>query len=230
MSARQHGATPALASRTREIHHGIRRTERRGVEQRVIGGFITWPAREQVHDTAHRTGAVESGCDPLDHLHLSEVHRRDLEQAQPAHLLAEEWQAVGQEARVSPFHALHAYAGGADRRRRGLYAQPAHLIEHHDDVAGRHQELLFDFLTPDHFDARGLILQSTSCPRAGDNDDVLLNFWLRDQLDFDSCELPLGHLRLGLAFEEPGLRRGNCHRTWCQLQLHDTIRPGLCRD
>ena len=115
--------------------------------------------------------------DAFDHLDLFEIHRRDLQQAQPAHL-AEERQAVRQEARVAAAHALHAHARRAERRRGRLHAHAAHLVQHHDDVARRHEHLLFDLFALEHFDAQRLVLEPAAGARGADGDRDLNLGWL----------------------------------------------------
>jgi len=55
--------------------------------------FLAWAARDEVDDAAHRSGAVQRRRHPLDHLDLTEIHRRNLQQTQATDL-AEERQAV----------------------------------------------------------------------------------------------------------------------------------------
>jgi len=43
-------------------------------------------------------------------------------------------------------------------RRRGLHAQATHLVEHHHDVTGSHQDLLVELLFPEHLDAHRQVL------------------------------------------------------------------------
>ena len=152
--------TPSVAPRVDRLTRHVR-----------VGSSARAP-RQQVDDAAHRAGAVERRRHALDHFDLAEVHRRNLEQAEAADLLAEERKPIAEEARVPALHALHAHARRTDRRRRRLHAQAAHFVEHHHDVAGRHQHLLFDLLAAQHLDARRLVLESPPGPRAGDDDHL----------------------------------------------------------
>ena len=122
-------------------------------------GLGAWTPRQQVDDAAHRARAVQRRRHAFDHLDLPEIHRRDLQQPEPADL-AEQRQPVREEARVAAAHALNAHARGAERRRRRLHAHAAHFVQHHDDVAGRHEHLLFDFFALEHLDAHRLILET----------------------------------------------------------------------
>ena len=63
-------------------------------------GSARWTPREQIDDAAHCAGAVERRRDALDHFDLTEIHRRDLQQAEPADL-AEQRQPVGQKRACS---------------------------------------------------------------------------------------------------------------------------------
>jgi len=46
---------------------------------------------------------------------VPQIHRRDLEKPQAVHLLAERWQAIGQEASVPAAHSLNADARATER-------------------------------------------------------------------------------------------------------------------
>ncbi len=60
----------------------------------------------------------------------------------------------------------------------------AHLVEHHDDVAGRHEHLLLDFLPLEGLDPQRLVLDAAAGAGAGDHRDLFLDRQLR--LEFDS--------------------------------------------
>ena len=124
---------------------------------------------DEIDDAAERGGAVERRGSALDHLDLSEVQRRHLQQAQRVAARAIERQPVGQQLRVAAAQALHAHVRGAERRRRGLHAQAGGLAEQHRDRAWRHQRLLFDLLGVDDLDPQRLVLDAT--PGAGGRDD-----------------------------------------------------------
>ncbi len=173
--------------------------------------------REQIDDAAHGAGAVERGGGALDHFDLAEIHRRNLQQPQAARLLAEQRQPVGEEARVAAAHSLDAHAGRAERRRRRLHAQTAHLVQHHDDVAGRHEHLLFDFLTPEHIDARRLILEPAASPRGRDDGDFFFDVGRRYQLDLHGMCLT----------GDDGQGRGGLHEA--VFGRRDLDRPGRDR-
>src|SRR6185503_13708876 len=99
--------------------------------------------------------------------------------------VAEQRQPVRQYARVAAAHALNTYTGGAERRRCGLHAHPAHFVQHHDDVARRHQHLLFDFFASEDLDAHRLIFESLVRARRRNDRDRLLECWLGLQIDAD---------------------------------------------
>ena len=56
--------------------------------------------------------------------------------------------------------ALDSHFRRAERRRGRLHPQARCFSQEHGDAAGRHQRLLFDIFTVDHFDAHRLILQT----------------------------------------------------------------------
>src|SRR5437867_4760579 len=89
----------------------------------------------QVNNAGHRSSSIEGVGNALDHLDLPEIHGRNLQQAEPASLLAEERQTVRQETRVASAHPLDPYARGAESGRCGLNPKASHFIEHHDDIA-----------------------------------------------------------------------------------------------
>ena len=215
VAAGEERPAPALARRHGREEHGVGGAQSGPVDEQVDGPLLGGPSRDQVHDPAHGARAIERGGDTLDHLHLPEVHRRDLQQAQAADLLPEEGQPVAEEPRVAALHALHADAGGAERRRGGLHAHAAHLVEHHDDVAGRHEHLLFDFLADQHLDPGGLVGEASAGPRGGDDHHVFLQVRRFDQRNGDRHLAPrvehqvLGRLEKSfLGDREPGAAGG----------------------
>jgi hypothetical protein len=72
-------------------------------------------ARDEVDDAADRRHAVQRGRGAFDHLDLSEVHRRDLQQADRTRLTAVQRQAVGQDLCIAPAKALNPDVGAAQR-------------------------------------------------------------------------------------------------------------------
>ena len=96
----------------------------------------------------------------------------------------------GKKPRVAPAHSLDAHARGPKRRRRGLHPEPAHFIQHHDNVAGSHEHLLFDFFAGKGLDAEGRVLQPPVAAR-GINSDLLFDRLLRVKLQDDD---PLARL------------------------------------
>ena len=178
MSAAQQRAAPLPATAASDTT--APRPSRRGVDaidQDLALRLRRRPPRDQVDDAAHRAGAVQRRRHALDHFDLPEIHRRNLQQAEAADLLAEERQAVREEPRVAAAHALDAHARRAERRRRRLHAHAAHLVQHHDDVAGRHEHLLFDLFALEHLDAHRLILQPL-VGAGGRHGDLFLVCWL----------------------------------------------------
>jgi hypothetical protein len=89
---------------------------------------------------------------------LPKIHRRDLEQTEPADL-TKEWQPVGEHTRVPASHALNADARGPERRRGRLHPHSAHFVQQHDDVSGRHEHLLLNLFASQDLDPHGLILE-----------------------------------------------------------------------
>ena len=175
----------------REKRHGVGRAARGPIEQELLAPAPRRTPRQEVDDAAHRARAVERGRHALDDLDLAEIHRRDLQQPKPADL-AKQRQPVRQHARVPASHALNAHAGRAERRRRRLHAHAAHFVQHHDDVAGRHEHLLFDLLARQHLDAHGLILEPPVGARRRDDGDALFDGRLRLELDDQIVHLARG--------------------------------------
>ena len=77
-------------------------------------------AGDQIHHSRHRTCAVQGGGDALDHLHLTQIHGRNLQQPQSATLLSEKREAVAQEGGVASAHSLDPHTCRAQGRRRAL--------------------------------------------------------------------------------------------------------------
>ncbi len=168
-------AADVLRQPSRDKSDGIGGADRRLIEQHFAHRIDFRPPRHEIDDAAHCAGTVERRRDPLDHFDLTEVHRRDLQQPETADLLAGQRHAVEQHPRVAALHALDADAGGAERGRCRLHAHAAHLVQHHHDVAGRHQHLLFDFLAVEDLDADRLIVDAAAGAGGGD-DDRLFHF------------------------------------------------------
>jgi hypothetical protein len=162
VTAAEEGESPRAGQWRAEEGHGVGAAAGGSVQQELPLGAVARLPRYQVDDAAHGAGTVQRRGHALDHLDLRQVHRRDLQQAKPAHF-TEQRQAVGQEARVAPAHALHPHARRAQRRRGGLHAHAAHFVEHHGNVAWRHEHLLFDLFALEDFDAERLIIE----PAAG---------------------------------------------------------------
>jgi hypothetical protein len=108
--------------------------------------------------------------------------------------LAEERQAIAEEPCVAPLHALDSHAGGANGRRGRLHAETAHLVQHHDDVAGSHQKLLLDFIATDDFDSGRLVLEASAGSCAGHHHDFFFEIRPWRQLDFNAHGLALSDL------------------------------------
>jgi hypothetical protein len=140
------------------------------IEQKLADRILLRPPCNQVDDAAHCACAVQRGRDTLDHFDLAKIHRRNLQQPESANLLTGDRQAVEEHARVSAAHALDAHGRRAHRRRGCLHAHAAHLVQHHHDVAGRHQHLLFDLFAVQHLDARRLIVDAAAGAGGGDDD------------------------------------------------------------
>ena len=192
MSAADQGHPPVAGQRCGEPEHAVGAAPRRLVEQDLPFRFAAGPTRQEVDHAAHGAGPVQGGSHPLDDLHLPEVHRRDLEQPEAARLAAVERQPVREETCVAPPHALDANAGSAERRRGGLHPHAAHLVEHHDDVAGRHEHLLLDLLPIEHLDPHRLVLDAAAGAGAGDYRQLFLDRHRRLELDLKDSLLTGG--------------------------------------
>ena len=212
VAAADQGHAPRLGQRRRQPQHAVGGAAGRLVEQDLALGLVAGPARQEVDDAAHRPGPVEGRRDPLDDLHLPQVHRRDLEQPQAAGLAAVEGQPVGEDAGVAAPHALDADARGPERRRRGLHPHAAYLVEHHDDVAGRHEHLLLDLLPVEGLDPHRLVLDAAAGAGGGDHGDLLLDG--RHRLEVDPHDaLPAGGHGHGDGHgDEPLAHDGDLHR------------------
>ena len=97
---------------------------------------------------------------------------------------AEQRQPVGEKPRVAASHALDTDACRPEGWRRRLHAKTAHFIQHHDDVARRHELFLFDLFGVQHLDAHRLILDALVGSRRRDR-DVFLDRGLSLQLDWN---------------------------------------------
>ena len=124
---------------------------------------------------------------------MSQVHRRNLEEPQTARLAAVERQPIRQETGVAAPHTLNPNARGAQRGRGGLHPHAPHLVEQHDDVARRHEHLLFDFLPVERLHAHRLILDTSLSARARDHRHFLLDGELPLEVDPDALILSGGH-------------------------------------
>jgi hypothetical protein len=110
-----------------------------------------------------------------------------------ARLAAIERQPVREETGVAAPHALNPDARGAERRRGGLYAHAAHFVQHHDDVPGRHEHLLFNLFAVQRLDTHRLIFESSVGACAGNNCHFFFKCDLRLELDTDKALLSCGH-------------------------------------
>ena len=208
MAATEQRTTPPAREGTGEKRDRIRRTPCGPIEQELLRGFGAWTPRQQVDDATHRAGAIQRRGHTFDDLDLSQIHRRDLEQTEPADL-AKQRQPVREHARIAASHALNAHAGGAEGRRRRLHPHAAHLVQHHDDVTGRHEHLLFDFLAREDLDAHRLILETLVGPCRCDDGDAFLEVRLRLQLHDDLLRRAGAHLHGCGHGHESGLHDGD---------------------
>jgi len=156
---------PPRRQRRREEGDGVAPAAGRLVHERGVLGLVAGAARQQVDDAAEGRAPVQRRRGALDDFHAPEVHRRDLEESEPARLPAVERQPVGEQQRVATDEPLDAHVGAAERGRRRLHAQPRRLVEHHRDVARRHRHLLGDLLLVDHLDAEREILDAALTAR-----------------------------------------------------------------
>lgn len=169
----QERGTPAAGHGTRKKSDGIRRPACRAIQQELLFRLAAWTPRQEVDDAAHRAGTIEGRRHAFDNFDLPEIHRRNLQQAEPANL-TKQWQAVGKHTRVPPAHPLNADTCGTERRRRRLHPHSAHFVQHHDDVPGRHEHLLLDLFAGQDFDPHRLILEPLVGPsRRYDRDGLL---------------------------------------------------------
>ena len=86
MSAAEKRERPSLRDRRGIPGDSIRRAPRRAVQQKLSLFFLHGPAGDQIDDAAHGSCAIHGRGDSLDHFHLAEVHRRNLQKTQPADL------------------------------------------------------------------------------------------------------------------------------------------------
>ena len=170
MTAHQQRAAPHAGERLRGKEHRIRAATRRAVHERLANRLVARASRDQIHNAGECPRTVQGGGDALDHFDLTEIGGRNLQQAKAADRFAEERQAVGKEPRMSSAHPLNTHARRPERWRRRLHAQAAHLVQHHDDVAGRHELLLFNLLAIEHFDTHRLIFETLVGSRGGHGD------------------------------------------------------------
>ena len=182
VAATQQRGTPTARERRGEKGDRVGRAARRAIQQELPCWLSGGTPREQIDDAAHGAGAVQRRRHALDDFDLPEIHRRDLQQAEPAHV-TEQRQAVRQDPGVPAAHALNPHAGRAERRRGRLHAHAAHFVQHHDDVAGRHEHLFFDLFAREHFDAHRLIFETFVGARRRHDGDRFLDGRLRLQLD-----------------------------------------------
>ena len=87
MTAGQQRCAKLLRQASREKADAIGRAHRGLIEQDLADRIVPRPPRHQVDHAAHRAGAVERRRDALDDFDLSEIHRRNLQQAEAADLL-----------------------------------------------------------------------------------------------------------------------------------------------
>ncbi len=122
--------------------------------------FGPWASGDEVDDSGHRSRTIQSRGNTLNHLYLAQIHWRNLQQAQSASLLPEQRQAVAKKPGVAPAHTLDTHARRSQRRRGGLHPDTSHFIQHHDDIAWRHECLFFNLLRSQHFDSGRRILNA----------------------------------------------------------------------
>jgi hypothetical protein len=75
-----------------------------------------------------------------------------------------------------------------------LHSHPAHFVQHHDDVAGRHEHLLLDLLALEDLNAHGLILETLVGPGRCNDGDAFLEARLLLQLNDDLLRRASAHL------------------------------------
>ena len=81
--AAEDAVAPARVQRLRQPYRPIGAAVIRPVHEHLVFGGLR-PPRYEVDDAADRRHAVERGGDPLDHLDLREIHRRNLQDADRA--------------------------------------------------------------------------------------------------------------------------------------------------
>ena len=86
VSATEQRGTPAARQRAGKKGDGIRRTARRAIQQELLLRLAARTPRQEIDDAAHRAGAVQRRRHAFDDLDLPEIHRRDLQQPEPANL------------------------------------------------------------------------------------------------------------------------------------------------
>lgn len=96
-----------------------------------------------------------------------------------------------------------------DRLSRNSSVGSAHLVQHHDNVTGRHEHLLFDFLPREDLDAHGLILETLVGPSRCDDGDAFLKVRLLLQLHDDVLRHPGADLHGCGHGQEPWLHDGD---------------------
>ena len=94
MQAGGERAAKLLRQAPREEADAVGRAHGGLIEEHFADRIVAGAPRDQVDHSAHRARAVERRGHALDHLDLREIHRRNLQQAESADLLAGERQAI----------------------------------------------------------------------------------------------------------------------------------------
>src|SRR5688572_13622929 len=106
-----------MAKARPDVEDAIGAPFRRLVDQGLTFLDLPGAAGDQVDDAAEGAAAVERRRRALDDLDPAEIHRRDLEQAEAAHLASVEWESVEEQEGVTAAQSLHANVGSAERGR-----------------------------------------------------------------------------------------------------------------
>jgi hypothetical protein len=213
----ENGIAPSIRHRAGGEADTVRAAARGLIHQHVVRTRLARTAAHEVDHAAERRAAVQRRRGALDHLDAREVHRRDVQQPQPAGLSTMERQAVRQHERIAPAQALHADVGAAERGVGGLHAKAARLVEHHGDVARRHADLLGDLVLVDHFDPKRRVLHAALAARSADDHSVERGRFLTSV-----CRRGVGARRHGLL--RPRRRQRSDEGTTCHkrtTEAHD---------
>ena len=227
VGAREQRQAPLRGQRRGIPQAHIRGATRRAVDQELTFRFRSRAPRDQIDDAAHRTSSVQRRRHAFDHFRPAQVERWDLHEPE-RHLFAEQRQPVRQEPCVPPAHTLDTHARRPERRRRRLHAHPAHLVQHHDDVARRHHQFLVDLFGVEHFHTHGLILESAVRPRRG-HGHRFLNGGKPLELDRDRLLLPGGNRDRSRHWRESCLDDRELDETWSDVDPRFAARVGHVR-